>query len=686
MTRARWAGLGVVAALALALAACGGGGGGSAGGEAGGCTGACPQQSLTVGDVQLVIRGAVAEATARGINNATIAVLDRMGNVLVVYQMPGADPTNPFLPAMTISSRRNTGQGLDGVTLTAIYGAISKAGTAAYLSSQGNAFTTRTASFIVQEHFPVQETLRPGGPLFGVQFSQLPCGDFVRRLDTIDGSFNAGPKRMPLGFSADPGGIPLYKGGVPVGGVGVEIDGMYSLDRRSDDKDTNLEERVAGAAANPFRAPAARRAERIRVDGRAFPFADDENFSGNALQPYDPAGEVDPTPALPDGPVIPADYLTGFWDGTLQAGVEFLTPDSGFVSSSIFIDGRNIPIERRVLPDGAGGIADTYPAELHPAPATCVGSDTACDSVTPAVGAGGLTQAEVDTILASALDVAFRARAQIRTPRGDRVRVNVHVVDLAGNIIGFARSQDAPIFGADVSLQKARTAAFFSNTNAAANLNGAAPFGVTLGVIEGLLGRPASALQGSDYVNRVQAFLGAAALTDGTAFSDRSGGNLSRPFFPDGDNQSGAHGPLSRAFNEWSPFGTGLQFDSMIDQLLGALVDPGDALTIRSCTPATLSTVRNGYQIFPGSVPIYRNGTLIGGLGASGDGVDQDDLASFLGLHEAGVRLGTGVGNAPAGIRADTLGIPGFDVMLRFVNCPPSAFLNENADRVCDGK
>ena len=92
----------------------------------------------------------------------------------------------------------------------------------------------------------------------------------------------------------------------------------------------------------------------------------------------------------------------------------------------------------------------------------------------------------------------------------------------------------------------------------------------------------------------------------------------------------------------------------------------------------------NGIQIFPGSVPIYRDATLIGGIGVSGDGIDQDDMISFLGLHNAGVALGTGVGNAPVGIRADILEPNG--VRLRYVNCPFSPFLGSNEQNVCDGK
>src|SRR5690606_41185331 len=64
--------------------------------------------------------------------------------------------------------------------------------------------------------------------------------------------------------------------------------------------------------------------------------------------------------------------------------------------------------------------------------------------------------------------------------------------------------------------------------------------------------------------------------------------------------------------------------------------------------------LQNGIQIFPGSVPVYRGSQLVGGLGVSGDGIDQDDMISFLGLHNAGARLG-GFGNAPAAMRAARL-------------------------------
>ena len=53
---------------------------------------------------------------------------------------------------------------------------------------------------------------------------------------------------------------------------------------------------------------------------------------------------------------------------------------------------------------------------------------------------------------------------------------------------------------------------------------------------------------------------------------------------------------------------------------------------------------RNGITIFPGGFPLYRNGQLIGAIGISGDGVDQDDIVGASGTHDF---------LAPFSIRAD---------------------------------
>ena len=85
-------------------------------------------------------------------------------------------------------------------------------------------------------------------------------------------------------------------------------------------------------------------------------------------------------------------------------------------------------------------------------------------------------------------------------------------------------------------------------------------------------------------------------------------------------------------------------------------------------------------------MPIYRGTTLVGAIGVSGDGIDQDDMISFLGAHYGGVRAGA-IGNAPPAMRADTVVVDvGAGVRLRYVNCPFAPFLDTSEQVVCDGK
>src|SRR5213076_764813 len=60
--------------------------------------------------------------------------------------------------------------------------------------------------------------------------------------------------------------------------------------------------------------------------------------------------------------------------------------------------------------------------------------------------------------------------------------------------------------------------------------------------------------------------------------------------------------------------------------------------------PGAPNLNKSGIVFFPGSAGLYRNGALVGGLGVSGDGVDQDDYVTNGGT------LGF---EAPASIRAD---------------------------------
>ena len=98
---------------------------------------------------------------------------------------------------------------------------------------------------------------------------------------------------------------------------------------------------------------------------------------------------------------------------------------------------------------------------------------------------------------------------------------------------------------------------------------------------------------------------------------------------------------------------TGLQTDPILLNLvehLGFVISGGaSADTPRGCTqlpdaPGGSKRIGNGIQIFPGSVPIYRGDELVGGIGVSGDGIDQDDMVSFFDCQRR--TAGWGIGNA----------------------------------------
>ncbi len=110
----------------------------------------------------------------------------------------------------------------------------------------------------------------------------------------------------------------------------------------------------------------------------------------------------------------------------------------------------------------------------------------------------------------------------------------------------------------------------------------------------------------------------------GTAVTNRTIGFGAQPLYPSGINGT-SPGPFFQLF-------------------LQDLANP--------CTQGSQATSanQNGVVFFPGSLPLYVNGQLAGGLGVSGDGVDQDDYAA------AGGAAGF---DAPMSIRADNLVLRG---------------------------
>ncbi|MCS6884633.1 MAG: hypothetical protein RMM17_03425 [Acidobacteriota bacterium] len=541
---------------------------------------------LTVSDIQTIIGQAVAAAQRFRVA-ATIAITDREGNVLAIYQMNGANKL------VVVKDLGPAGKGLEGLggpqgfdakntnqLVQSVFAAISKAGTGAFLSTQGNAFTTRTAAYIIREHIPPFIRNMPSGPLFGVQISNLGCSDVK-----LQG--------LPLGLSGDPGGIPIYKNGRMAGGLGIELNGIYTvalnrpedLGRKLTESDPlffqeGLEEIIAFAAVRGYEAPDAITADKILVNGIRLPFRRQFDI---------PLVTADSFNRLP-GKLLP---LPGENTPRIRTGVPTEFRD-------ITLRGRPVRVVNRFFPFR--------------------GSRT------------GLSAAEVEQILFQALVEANRVRAAIRRPLEVPAEVNIAVVDFDGNVLGLISTPDAPVFGFDVSSMKARAATTFSRPDAAQLLT-------TIG-----LGK---------YVKRVQ---DEGLLLNGAyAITSRGIGWMHRPFYPDGiqNDQSSGPGPLSVGPEEFSPLNNGFQTDYLLlgrkdnnplsivilRSVLNAMKlagDPKNNFKDPNFCDASNGRTRtnlfnNGLMIFSGSSLLYKENRLVGAIGISGDGTDQDDIISAFG-------------------------------------------------------
>lgn len=676
------------------------------------CSGRCQTdnpQRLEVTDIQRIIAQGVAEAAARN-KPATFVVVDRVGNVLAAYQMPGA----PDLLDISTGREPITGQfvrgGLDNVGIVpSELGAIAKALTAIYFSSEGNAFSSRTAGQIIQEHFNPGEFNTPGGPLFGVQISQLPCSDISRRFNGVGP--DPGPHRSPIGFAADPGGLPLYKQGVTVGAVGViaddddDGDGDYGVDRVITDTDTDLDELIATAASFGFAAPRDRRGDVITIEGKTARFSD-ADFNDLLTDPanapaFDPAGLI---------------AIRGYANAQVQPGTRFGLAESGVRAADTVTDAPGLAaVDGFVVVDETN--QNRFPAQAG-------------------AGANGLTQAEVEALLVKSVALANRTRSQVRRPLGSPAGIHLVIVDINGDIVGAARTRDALVDAIDVNGQKARSALLFSSNRVPALTNLPGPQYIAPGApaVGSVLPAPAflspaltpvngtaATINIGDYVSQYRDFFGSdAVLNGGNAFSTRAIGLVGRPFYP--DNVDGnPPGPLSKPPGQWSIFSTGLELDlvynavvrhlafvlgdlnddGVIDVTTDVATDPGNPLVGTGCTgnrPIAevlggddslvnpLPEIRNGITLFAGGFPIYRGGQLIGAIGLSGDGLEQDDFLPFLAIDQVGKELGgNGINNAPIAIRADQLAPGGLDLNLRYVICPQTPFLDSDEQEICDG-
>ncbi|MBM3872118.1 MAG: heme-binding protein, partial [Verrucomicrobia bacterium] len=216
------------------------------------------------------------------------------------------------------------------------------------------------------------------------------------------------------------------------------------------------------------------------------------------------------------------------------------------------------------------------------------------DTTSALVPALRLTAAEVTAILTAGANRARTTRAGIRLPRGVPMQVFISVVNnpnAAGTppvCLGtFCTSPDTTRFSWDVCVQKARTAVFFSS--------------------------------------------------DARGFSARTVGFMAQGTYPPGiaGTTPGIFLGLQERFSIITPGGS----VAAVNTLNGAAFNTSVAVN---------PNLPNGMTIFAGSMPLYRGGVLIGAVGVSGDGIDQDDLVAA----SAAAALG-GIFLPPEPVRAD---------------------------------
>jgi uncharacterized protein GlcG (DUF336 family) len=587
---------------------------------------------LTAAEVGILLDRASAATPS---NDAIIAVVDREGTILGVRTESGVSaPDNQTLAFM-------------------IDGAVAKARTAAMFSngdpSAGTVgpLTSRTIRFLSQTtitqrevesnpnsadptvqgpgfvapigvggHFPPEIRHTPPVDLFAIEHTNRDSllhaglngirenggGDDLLLSARFDATFAAGkdvpapeswgfvtglaPTQQSRGIATLPGGIPLFRdtnsdtiGDTLVGGIGVFFPGPAGF--------ASWEQGFAPGQSETARtnAPKVLEAEIIAL-AAAGGSRTAEIFGTGA--PGAHIDTLDGIPAIPDID-LPFDHIT-----LVGIDLEIVGPTPG-------IEGvrQTVALAQSLGPGTVNGVNQPVaPGGIQLLPGGAVPSGW----LVPPQNGTGITAAEVQQIIDEGIIAADKTRAAIRVPAGSRTRMVLAVTDTTGEVVGLYRMPDATFFSIDVAVAKARNTAYYAST----------------------------ALQPVDAVDGVPAE---------TAFTNRTFRFLAEPRFPAGveGTQPPAFSTLNQIKNpEINPrtaenIGSPVPASDMYDTVLGFdAFNPGRNFQ----DAATSLRHQNGIVFFPGSTPLYRDGQLIGGLGVSGDGVDQDDVVTFLAAQD----------------------------------------------------
>ncbi len=559
---------------------------------------------------------AIMESAARATDReVAVAVTDRRGVIL------GVGTNFTVAGALTDPADCPNGSDCSVVNL-----AVQLARTPSFFSANATPLTSRSVRFISDIHFPPRVMNTGAAALFGIENTNRGCSfDAALTDDQLYDAGKAVPRPRSLaatlaggstlrcespvndaaapgaragcttGIATLPGGVPIYKNGEMVGGIGVAIRGTTLVpDRDASTDDPNL----------------------LRKDDG------DPSFDVAELAARAFAGEVTGFPDLADkGLVRVCDSTSVPRPQCCAAGCDFdILPARRLpFDPVIFIDGIEVPevarnpnVDKRVVGTGAP-IAQLVVDPDGAEPAAPVPSGYLISPTASTAGAEPISAEEVDTIIQAGIAQANATRAAIRLPLDERARMILAVADTNGALLGVFRMDDATLFSLDVATAKSRNVLYFSNP--------------AIDPVDTLDTPAIGDVRGQ-------------AFPPGTAITNRTISFGAQPFFPSGIDGT-APGPFRRVFIE----------DSLNPCTNGR--EPANGR-------------QNGIVFFPGSAPLYRDGVLIGGLGISGDGVEQDDLVTF-----GGTQALPGLEPAPE-IRADQVFVRGVRLPYLKFNRNPS--------------
>jgi uncharacterized protein GlcG (DUF336 family) len=607
---------------------------------------------LWASDVLTILnRGAVATRS----EDAIIAVVDRMGRIVGVRIEQEVETA--------YQGRENTD------LVFAIDGAVAKARTAAFFSNNQAPLTSRTVRFISQStmtqreiesnpnisdpdsplrgpgfvapigvgaHFPPDVAFTPPVDLFAIEHQSRdsaihPGADGIKSTLgdnlSLSNRFDVDPASVPAaaqffmrtfpesygtqsgtqttaqsrGIATLPGGMPLYKHGVLVGGVGVFFPGRdgYATFEQSFQHASTRGSEGPQSALSRTNAPKVLEAEFIAYfAARGTAAVPVSQFEGNAAFNANfqlPSGRIDlagitleiygPNPTR-QNPIPGAQRLVEV--GRANGGGQ----------------GRNTGANLKIFANGQ--ISDS--GEPVPSGWLVNPRSSAVDAF--------FTSADVERIIQLGINEANQTRAAIRLDAngrpGPRTRMVLAVTDSAGEVLGLFRMPDATVFSVDVAVAKARNTSYYASPN-------------------DTVVQPGDRV---DFDNN-----GVPDVPNGTAFTNRTFRFLALPRYPSGAAQGSTIGDFSILNSPGIDRNTAENSDPLNPlpaSVYSSATSPVlafDAFNVsRNFRDARNLKKQNGVVFFPGSTPIYdvENGNrkLVGGLGISGDGVDQDDVVT----------------------------------------------------------